>query len=359
MLSGDSRAPARIARWVEIYNSGSTEIPAFGAVEIMGEEEPESGSELTPSAGRTVLQVRRPTCDSVKKVIFNGQTPLGVSKYGWGTMDMPAWALCETTANGKKVGTEKDSYELKEEKSGFIVLGGSFEGATRVSVPLSDVALYDAVLDEDLCGGSAPISQLSKIGSCCDLNDVTGTHEGMNTYNLRGCSGDAVLVLKVCGTDDEDEYRIIQVHHREIDVLLSDPYYEDCALKFPKRTIVAQHCCTPTSEDVLSLYEHTYIADSKMTKAGYSAGTSGTGQQTCYIKHEVKYGRLCGFDVYAPDSSWTDVGTVFFYPMQIQVDTIDDGTCLQKVRQWVYLVCWDDYDTPEDIVCTEECVEGT
>lgn len=359
MFGGDIRTPARLVRWIEIYNAGASEIPAFGATEITGEEQPESGGTLTPAAGRTVLQVQRPRCDSAKKVVFNGQTPLGVGKYGWGTMDMPAWALSETATNGKKVGTEKDSYELKEEKAGFVVLGGSYNGATRVSVPLSEVALYDAVLDEDLCGGSAQISQLTKIGSCCDDESITGTKQASNKYNLRGCSGDAVLVLKVCSDSDEEEYRIIQVVHKELDVLLSDPYYEECELKFPKRTIVAQHCCLPTEEDILSLYEHTYVADSKFTKAGYTAGTAGTGQQTCYLKHEVKYGRLCGFDVYSPDSSWTDVGTVHFSPKQIQVDTIDDGTCLQKVRQWVYLVCWDDYDTPEDIVCTEECEEGT
>lgn len=136
MLGGDIRTPARLVRWIEIYNAGASEIPAFGATEITGEEQPESGGTLTPAAGRTVLQVQRPRCDSAKKVVFNGQTPLGVGKYGWGTMDMPAWALSETTTNGNTVGTEEDSFILKLNQTGFVVLGGSYEGATRVCVPV-------------------------------------------------------------------------------------------------------------------------------------------------------------------------------------------------------------------------------
>lgn len=354
MIPQDARSPFRQVRWVEIYNSGSVEIPAFGATEIIGETEPESGSELTPDAGRTVLQVQRPTCDSSPNVCFNGQHPVGVGKYGRGTIDPPCWALCESTTNGDKVGTVDDSFELGLGKSGYIVIGGSYEGATRIREPVRQFGIYRATLLENMCVGDAEadVNSVELVGPCCDTDVISGTITAKN-FSQAGCTGDDVLMIRSCSSG-VDKWLIFQVEHKEVTPLISAPYYDACALKFPKQAIAVQHCCAAAGTDTITMYEHTYVADAQLVKAGTIDGTGGTGQQTCNIKLQLSYETFCAFTSYTP-ASMADKSTMTFSPLHIVVDVVDDGTCLEKIRQWVYLLCWDDDDAPVDIICTEEC----
>lgn len=357
----DSRSPFQQLRLIEFVNVGASEIPAFGAVEITGVSVPESGSDFTPGGGRVVMQVRRPTCDSSPRIMFNLANPVAVGKYGIGTNEFPCWALADTTANGDRVGSAEDSYVLEKGKSGFVVAGGSYGGATRIVRPTNEIAFYEGELLSNLCSGAGQADGLTRVGSCCDVDNITGTVDLNNKYNFKACAGDPFLAMKVCSESGDDEYRIVAIYHQTKEVLVTSPYYYSCSLRFPKVSTSIQHCCPAADEDVLTMYEHVYLADVKINKTGGAPGTVGTagGSQVCELQLQNSVGRFCAFTPFDPDDLLDVYSPIVFEPLHVVVDVADDGTCVQKTRQWVYVLCWDDEDAPEDVLCLEECTTGS
>lgn len=356
----DTRSPFQQLRLLEVKNIGDSTVPAFAAIEIVDVELPEVGSELTPGGGRVVIKVRKPTCDSSPKIIFNLMTPIEPNKFGVATNEFPCWALCGTTSNGKRVGSREDSYSLEEHQSGFIVDGGSWGQATRIRRPSNEVELYEGTLYEALCSGSGLSNDLTKVGSCCDEEEITGTVTLENKYNFKACAGDPFLAIRIC-SDGEPTYRLIVVKHQTANVAISGQYYDECSLRFPKRSMAVMHCCGDVDEDVITMHEHTYLADVKINKTGggYGSGGSAGGSQVCELQLQSSVGRICGFDPYAPDELTDIYSPITFSPVQVVMDLTDDTACLQKTRQWVYVLCWDDPDTPEDVLCLDPCEEGT
>jgi hypothetical protein len=185
----DARSPLQQQRWIEVRNVGSYDIPAFGVVEVTDSTEPD-GTE-----SRTVFHVRRPTEASMSNVLFNGSRPIPVSGYGAATGDFPAWALSGSTVAGTKIGTQADSYELSASSSGFVVLGGSFEGATRCGqAGAGNRGDIKAKLGGALnCDSDTTVTDAYSLETGEDVTDL-GTIYNADYFNFIGRSGDNVLL---------------------------------------------------------------------------------------------------------------------------------------------------------------------
>jgi hypothetical protein len=109
-------------RWLDCVNAYSTEIPAFACLEITGSTQP------SPVDGRTILQVTRPTEDSLPVVAFNGPMSIPVGGYGVCTMDLPAWSMYDTgdtPAVGETWGSTEDEFYISLGKAGIKIIGGT------------------------------------------------------------------------------------------------------------------------------------------------------------------------------------------------------------------------------------------
>lgn len=124
----DPRAEMRQQRWIEIFNSGGSTIPPFGIVEIVGYYRPDKGSPpFGVQGGPTVVDVKRPTEDSICEFLINGPAEVEVGKWGRvATNDYPAYVLYskeDTPANGEIWGTQKDSYSIAKGRQGVAIMG--------------------------------------------------------------------------------------------------------------------------------------------------------------------------------------------------------------------------------------------
>ena len=86
MLRANHESPVLRQRWIELFNAGidgsggaGEKIPAFGVVEVIDSERPDSAGTATPDGGRTVLHVRRATTDMPKITVVNGPCEIA----GW------------------------------------------------------------------------------------------------------------------------------------------------------------------------------------------------------------------------------------------------------------------------------------
>jgi hypothetical protein len=134
MIPMDWRAPFIQQRWVELYNAGANEVPAFGVCEITGASRPENINGAQ-AGGRTVLNVTRPTEDSPNAVCLNGPMPIAAGAYGFGTLHYPAYAkyaTANTPVAGEEWGAASGTFELTKGKSGFVIFGDAANGLVRV-----------------------------------------------------------------------------------------------------------------------------------------------------------------------------------------------------------------------------------
>ena len=189
MTPQDGRSPLQQQRWIEIRNVGSQDIPPYGVVEVVDSTEPDG------TDSRTVFSVRRPTESSMSNVLFNGFETVPALGYGRATGDFPAWALSGSTTAGTKVGTEADSFTLSASSTGFVVLGGNFEGATRCAQASSTnrgdlLALLDGAVN---CGNNATVTGAYSLDTGEDVTDVTVAYN-TDYFNLIGKDGDKVLL---------------------------------------------------------------------------------------------------------------------------------------------------------------------
>lgn len=159
MTPQDTRSPFQQQRWIELYNEGGSEIPAFGVVEITtpGSSRPESTGGYTPDGGRTMLHVQEPTassgCSNCCLTVVNGPCPIPASKSGRvGTMDSPMLALVGSASytTGMEVGPKSGSYALWSGYKGYLIVGDydSGTGTMRV-VKCCMEGLQRACLAED------------------------------------------------------------------------------------------------------------------------------------------------------------------------------------------------------------------
>jgi hypothetical protein len=149
MTPQDTRSPFQQQRWLELYNAGTELIPAFGVCQIIspGSSRPES-SGYTPTGGRTVLHVGKPTsqlaCLNAALTVVNGPCPIPVYETGRvGTMDSPMLALVGSSsyATGLEVGVKAGSFALWSGYTGYVIVGDYDAGTGTmrvVKVPTTD-----------------------------------------------------------------------------------------------------------------------------------------------------------------------------------------------------------------------------
>ena len=110
----DHAQAALTQRWLPVLNTESNIIPAHGAMELAG---------ITYDAdnGRIVYNVKRPSADNVRNLLFNSWEPIASGGYGAGTMDFPLVAAYTGTAPtaGQAIGSTLDSYLLTACNEGY------------------------------------------------------------------------------------------------------------------------------------------------------------------------------------------------------------------------------------------------
>lgn len=166
MTPQDTRSPFQQQRWIELYNEGDSEIPAFGVVEIVapGSSRPESTGGYTPDGGRTMLHVQQPEassgCSNCCLTVINGPCPIPVGKSGRiGTMDSPMLALVGSASytTGTEVGPKAGSYALWEGYKGYLIVGDydSGTGTMRVVKCCMDDLIGGCLYDDHPGRGTA------------------------------------------------------------------------------------------------------------------------------------------------------------------------------------------------------------
>lgn len=140
MLAHSHNFPHLRQRFIELYNAGDVEIPAYAVCEIVGSVRPDTGGSWTPSGGRTVLQVRRTQVDEPCGSVVNGPCAIPVGEYGRpGTRDDPMLALVASDYDsGTVVGVPAGSFTLEEGYCGYLIVG-DYDGSTGTQ----RVIIYD------------------------------------------------------------------------------------------------------------------------------------------------------------------------------------------------------------------------
>jgi len=140
MIPQHSGAFYRKQRFVELYNVGTSTIPAYGACEIVGSSRPEKVGGITPDGGATILHVRLSETDNPCNHVINGHCPIPAGQRGKpGTKDSPMLALVYAEyPSGTGIGIKTGSYFLEEGYCGYVV-----DGDYDVSSGTQRVTRYD------------------------------------------------------------------------------------------------------------------------------------------------------------------------------------------------------------------------
>jgi hypothetical protein len=148
----DQRSPHQQQRWVELYNVGGYEIPAYGACEVLESSRPEQLTAQTPDGGRTVLHVQRPSQDGLSGVVLNGPMPIAPgASCAVGTNDYPAyarWAAPGSPVPGEIWGTVADQFHLGRGRQGFAV-AGDVDAATGLMRVFRQERLHRVEIDSE------------------------------------------------------------------------------------------------------------------------------------------------------------------------------------------------------------------
>lgn len=101
--------------WQIVKNVDSMEIPPFAVVQVW-----------TSDPSKNLIEVKRPTADSLQTVMINGNAPIPPDSEGLMTFNSPAVILTRVSdgepVQGDNWGTVADSFELGKGNAGFIAL---------------------------------------------------------------------------------------------------------------------------------------------------------------------------------------------------------------------------------------------
>lgn len=241
-------------RWLQFKNQGSSEVPAYGAMEVVGIQ--------IEDTHRVVALCQAPDEDNLpaNRVMFNLDCAVGAGKYGVGTCDYPTWALTLTSSPsvGDKFGTENGAYTLKPGGTGFICLG-TVAGRMRVKADVPskgqcppDGLIYSLRYECEDNPSYTPPSPGEEY-DCCDHTNPKGyLYEYLDFYTWDDIKCEWVLTVA-------DEYNRI--------ITCCDP---ECAENDPP-------CCEPAA-DLELVVEPDFCCDSAFNVTVNIGGYAGS----CY-----------------------------------------------------------------------------
>lgn len=240
----DTRSPHQQQRWIELKNTGGSDIPAFAVVEVDGASHDDMG--------RTILHVKRPTADNLANVVVNGAQVIPVGEQGRvGTNDFPAYVLCTggTPAAGERWGTTANSYYIQQNKSGFRICG-DHDTATEVVRVMRDSAgsrwLFGQ-LAEHMCttDANADCDNLTDVDTGESVSNLTAK----NTFTLAGRDNDYVLLKWI---ETINDWVIVQVQHHLVSVLV-DLTLSSTHIVGVRRDIAAMYCGDEYNDNLIEL----------------------------------------------------------------------------------------------------------
>ena len=220
--------------------------------------------------------------------------------------------------------------------------------------------LYHARAKAVFCQGTTSVEcdQLEPYGWCDDsyVYDPDTIVEAVPRYGLEGCLNEKVLLARLPNSSTK-KWAIVQVTHKK-ESLATDMYYENCAFKFKRKSVAIVSCCPGVTIDTIQMYLHTYYSHLEIDKELIES--MDPANSTCDFRLRGKAVSFCAFDpVYEGDL--TTLSSMRAANVHLQLDTeFDDGICVKKHRQWVYVIgCVIDADDAADVFCTTECDTGS
>ena len=117
-------------RWLQLYNEGSYEIPAYGIVEITGA----SYDLANPDAPALMLKGDRPSADGLLQIAINSWKPIPYGETGLVTMDGPVLvdAGSVSAATGDSIGSQENSFLPSEDFAGITIFADMGDGRLLV-----------------------------------------------------------------------------------------------------------------------------------------------------------------------------------------------------------------------------------
>jgi len=185
-------------------NVGSSEIPAHGVVEI--------SEAIKGDDGQIILEVRRPTSDSVAQWGVNIGRPLPVSSTVTGRVatDFPVLAKynnANTPAAGEKWGPAQDSYELSKGNAGALIVGGigTIESGTVAVIRDNGNPVIKCKTVTGITAGSSATVNVWRGGS------ITSPLETLTAYLDWAEGGVSISADKEIGVQLDDEGRYVVI----------------------------------------------------------------------------------------------------------------------------------------------------
>ena len=198
------KGQAHDVRWILAKNTGATEVPAFGVVEIDGVTHTESN--------QMVLNVKRPTGDEPSLFGINGWQPIPASGHGLISLEGPVYVTYDTAntpAAGEIWGPQTDLFTAKKGNSGLIVFGTTTIGEAKTQKiavmdfvrgggGLKQFCRFTTTAAFDTSDGSVPGTIETQMGGGSDHASTSATFNNLltstaNVYLFEGASGAAGL----------------------------------------------------------------------------------------------------------------------------------------------------------------------
>lgn len=329
----DGRSILQQQRWIEVYNAGGSEIPAYGVMECT--DNTDDDTEF-----RSYVSVQRPTRDGCPHVLVNSMVPIGPGKTGWATRDYPVYALCESVGVGRMVGTEKDSYTLKKDVPGFTIMGGGPAGTKRVMFHY--VQCIEAELGSELCA-TDPTATIGGAEDCESLE----ISSALNIYALAGPSGYAVELVWL---NAEQDWVVAQVKHRvwvAVTDIIGDP--DNCAIKQRRyKQMTGMWCGSTTDEVAIQMFSLDVVVD--LNSENLSSGIS----ETCRLTQTKK--TICTLNDLSEQAGNTTTAMMFnMIEVLVDVSLNSDRNVIEGTTWYVFVPCDDPGRTTVDLIDLTPC----
>jgi hypothetical protein len=197
-------------RWQWVYNTSSEVIPPYAAMEIVDRK---------TEGGRLIYNVRKPTTDTSRQILFNNLSEIPAADYGLGTYDLP-YLVASSTNNStvELLEVKAGSWKLGE-GSQFEVQGDFVESEGEYFAWIKEIRndpgfvmmrgrLVGAMATTD---GTKSIDSLVLLQGVDPRTDISSTSETITGYNVHDWEGDDNAWVVVVWNKTEEHWDMLQV----------------------------------------------------------------------------------------------------------------------------------------------------